>query len=387
MHDSEKKHQCNICKKYFCREDLLKCHMAIHNRQPLLRCEQCNKSFFTRAGYKHHKVMHLAKMGVPACSFCSATFESQELLAQHKKNHTKHRAKTANPIFHCPHCPRKFCYQAMLSKHIDNHNTPIIFCPYCHRHFKTNIASLMTHLKKVHNKPLNPEKLQTSIGQTAFQCKDCLRVYRLEYKFNNHLRHHKKNVRFKCNYCPLWFTNQISLLNHAVSLHSTELNLTDASASTSNTQPDAPTTDLQLDNATFDDLVLADNENMTLEDLRMHCSTYDNTGFPVYDIVQDQQQVHNSSSTVSPTISEDARVHCSTYDQQQVHNSSSTVPPTCDVNAAFTLQDQQHVDNYSSTVPPSGDVNAASTSSATSTPCLLPSFESVFYSLFANISD
>lgn len=138
----------------------------------LYRCEDCSEYFLTDAHLlKHRKLTHLALQFKCTHAQCSESFESIELLEEHKKkDHEK---------VQCPHCSKK------LVKHL-----------------------LDLHVQRTHNK-----KFQTI-------CEQCGKVFPDKFACKYHIKmEHENPERVQCDICKGFFKDRYNIQKHIKVVH------------------------------------------------------------------------------------------------------------------------------------------------------------------------
>ena len=84
MSSSGTKHSCNICKKTFKTQNILRQHMRIHTGDKPFSCDICNKSFSQMASLKYHLATHSDDRPF-RCENCSKTFKLKPPYKKHIK--------------------------------------------------------------------------------------------------------------------------------------------------------------------------------------------------------------------------------------------------------------------------------------------------------------
>ena len=157
-------------------ESLKKCK---HKGECTTVCTICRKSFKNSSYLKLHMLLHSQKHWEYLCEFCGKSFVTLTLFKAHEKSHRTER-------------------------------TFVCEVEGCHASFK-NRSALNFHMKRKH-------------GPKTYSCTEdgCDKSYATQNQLRHHLTEHKlllKKNPFKCDKCVRSFTNEVSLFNHAYSVH------------------------------------------------------------------------------------------------------------------------------------------------------------------------
>ncbi|XP_062564829.1 oocyte zinc finger protein XlCOF6-like isoform X2 [Armigeres subalbatus] len=183
-------------------------------RKPLVKCQQCEKSFLKRAAlYQHVKRMHLATK--LSCDVCGSEFANTDRLGYHKR--TAHKS----PQLQCPQCPKKFALPNGLKHHILTHSAPKKDrrpeCEICGRKFKSRVR-LQQHMER---KTVHMER----------KCPVCEMVILGYERFEEHMSthpkppktpHRLKDFKVACRYCDHKTTSRSLLRKHNDECHAEE---------------------------------------------------------------------------------------------------------------------------------------------------------------------
>lgn len=83
--DPEFKHNCNICRKSFKTQNILRQHMRIHTGDKPFVCDLCNKAFSQMASLKYHQATHSDDRPYK-CDGCAKTFKLKPPFKKHIKD-------------------------------------------------------------------------------------------------------------------------------------------------------------------------------------------------------------------------------------------------------------------------------------------------------------
>jgi len=145
-----KQYSCEVCGKSFHKHHLLRSHNAEHTGDPFpFRCNQCGKPFKYAMYLKRHERVHKGYV----CEVCNVTFEKSTDLQQHKASDHPPKSLKPVEVFSCDQCSKSFQSKAFLNKHKSVHletrdtfHCPVEFCPRFF-YFKNNLAQ---HIKSYH---------------------------------------------------------------------------------------------------------------------------------------------------------------------------------------------------------------------------------------------
>ena len=148
--NEKKKHVCHQCsERYIHKRDLDK-HVKRMHRETY-NCDQCEKTYFSAGGLRHHKLTNHCIRGTYKCDQCDKTYYTKEGLQKHTKmtKHPRpsksypchlcsktcksqtaleyhlqsfHYAKEINQLFKCDHCSFTSFYRPQLRDHTQIHN-------------------------------------------------------------------------------------------------------------------------------------------------------------------------------------------------------------------------------------------------------------------------
>ena len=171
-HNSQKKHQCNICKRDFHTKQILIRHERIHSGEKPYQCKSCSKAFSRDQILKNHEKIHSGEKPFQ-CKTCSKTFTLPTHLNYHEKNHSGEKP------FKCTTCPKSFISRSGLKEHERTHTGERPFeCKNCVKSF-AHRATLRNH-EKYHS------------GEKPFQCQNCSKRFTLKCDLKRHEKVHNK---------------------------------------------------------------------------------------------------------------------------------------------------------------------------------------------------
>ncbi|RZF34556.1 hypothetical protein LSTR_LSTR017618 [Laodelphax striatellus] len=264
--------ECKACGRCFMRASGLTLHQKRHLKIKPYRCSYCEKSFVTNQKLTEHHNTHTGNSPYK-CNQCEASFKRYSNLIQHKnRSHLKIKRKAKDyfcdcgEVFHsplklawhkeshdsnpkkCTYCSSRFIHEASLTRHIrkahDPHYIPVIKkfkvlqttrenveCPICHKVCLK--GSLRNHM--VMHSGVKPYacsscgkrffskwnmKLHMWVhgprSSMPFKCdvKSCKASFVRESDLQDHLRSHKNQRQYSCNYCGRQFLRRFSCLRH-----------------------------------------------------------------------------------------------------------------------------------------------------------------------------
>ncbi|XP_059173085.1 uncharacterized protein LOC131953751 [Physella acuta] len=170
--DAPGKYHCPTCHKVFSRLRYMRRHLATHRTERTHLCDNCGKSFKTKAILVSHRRSHKSKnYHCPQCSFvsnssaaihlhrqlhpngsviceiCGNAYIDRSTLNKHMKVHDYNRP------FPCTHpgCTWRFKTDVMRKAHVRSHTTVGKFsCPQCGYNFRQK-HHLQRHVARIHN--------------------------------------------------------------------------------------------------------------------------------------------------------------------------------------------------------------------------------------------
>ena len=196
----EKKEQCNVCKKKFRNEMMLKIHLEEHQEEIVvdpngrISCNRCDKTFKTVYQLREHKVIHV--QGMFSCDQCSSKFSKYHALKSHLKHHDE--------VVECDQCDKKYRSKFILNEHkLSVHQGLRLKCNFCERGF-TGSSNLNKHVQKDHigirfncdkcqysakrrnELRIHVEKAHPTDLSKLYECRDCSHKSYSEYVFKRH---------------------------------------------------------------------------------------------------------------------------------------------------------------------------------------------------------
>ncbi|XP_055908850.1 zinc finger protein 665 [Eupeodes corollae] len=177
---------CNICDKYSQSPDALKIHKRTHFEQRRqasrnLICDKCGKSFASRTSLNDHSRSNCGKDPLYRCDICDKRFSTAGILKTHSLLH-----KDEQP-YACDKCGKRFKIKAQYKthikmKHTDNKPFKCDLCPKAYPYRE----SLLTHMT-VHT------------GLKRYSCNGCSK----RFTCISNLQAHRKVYADTCGLQPL----------------------------------------------------------------------------------------------------------------------------------------------------------------------------------------
>ncbi|CAJ1054797.1 zinc finger protein 184-like [Xyrichtys novacula] len=115
-HSGARPYPCTYCGKGFTKPYALTRHNLIHTGERPFPCSHCEKSFLTLSEAQLHQRIHTGERPYP-CSICELKFKSSSELARHKRSHSGLRLQKP----YCEQCMKTFASKAKLKKHMETH--------------------------------------------------------------------------------------------------------------------------------------------------------------------------------------------------------------------------------------------------------------------------
>ncbi|XP_067004133.2 zinc finger protein 585A [Anabrus simplex] len=224
FHTAEQSCLCPFCNKQFDQIADLKEHVRIHSSGKLLSCSLCEQWFVRDLDFTNHMSSHSKRRetstSTHTCNTCGKICESMLLLHQHIKIHMNQ----------CKTCGKQFKALASLRRHKNSHKSIFPFkCGVCHKAFRARL-NLARHMlvhstdSKVHqclkcgqNFPrafllLCHQRMH--VRQYKLTCKVCKRYFETFYELDKHLASHQGENLYRCDKCPLSFSDITSFMEH-----------------------------------------------------------------------------------------------------------------------------------------------------------------------------
>ncbi|XP_074554799.1 uncharacterized protein LOC141810860 isoform X2 [Halichoeres trimaculatus] len=115
-HSGARPYPCSYCGKGFTKPYALTRHNLIHTGERPFPCGHCEKTFLTLGEAQLHQRIHTGERPYP-CSVCELKFKSSSELARHKRSHSGLRPLKP----YCEQCMKTFASKAKLKEHMEAH--------------------------------------------------------------------------------------------------------------------------------------------------------------------------------------------------------------------------------------------------------------------------
>lgn len=244
--------QCDYCNGFYNSKTILKIHFQVCKCYPGrlessgLKCQNCDKSFFTRGQLKTHLVNNKCGADPEICNLCNCSFQSKKSLNRHYMFHANlkvdgaevekiydkkidgkyicticniiiesrdrlyviaHYITDHNAKLECKACAKLFEKQRHLYKHITKRHAPgatdqsvSLNCRYCGKHFRTRY-----HLR---------EHEPTHTNERAHLCKICGLGFNTSSTLKSHEKRHVEVKPFMCEICCKRYYTSSRLKSH-----------------------------------------------------------------------------------------------------------------------------------------------------------------------------
>uniref|UniRef100_A0A2C9JIK3 C2H2-type domain-containing protein n=1 Tax=Biomphalaria glabrata TaxID=6526 RepID=A0A2C9JIK3_BIOGL len=171
------KYHCPLCHKVFGRLRYMRRHQSTHRTERTHLCDNCGKSFKTKAILVAHRRSHKSRSyHCPQCPFTSSSSPAIHI----------HRQLHPNGSVICEVCGNAYIDKSTLNKHMKVHDVSRPFpCthPGCTWRFKTEV------MKKAH------VRSHTTVGK--FSCSYCGYIFRQKHHLQRHIAklHHEQQAK------------------------------------------------------------------------------------------------------------------------------------------------------------------------------------------------
>ncbi|XP_043195131.1 zinc finger protein 135-like [Amphibalanus amphitrite] len=202
-------YSCGECDEHFHLESELKQHQrSEHEKQRIIRCRHCRKTFRSRNAYLEHQTKHNGQNMID-CPVCSEKFRTRACLNQHRLVHRKH-----GRVHSCDQCDGKFATVGRLRTHeMREHGVEQPWrceAEGCTKSFKSSAA-------------LEVHSVQHT-GERPFSCQQCGKRFVTKHRLKAHFRIHTGERPYQCAQCGRQFRYKSNLLQHNIAHQQTERN-------------------------------------------------------------------------------------------------------------------------------------------------------------------
>ncbi|XP_021956711.1 zinc finger protein 808 isoform X2 [Folsomia candida] len=193
---------CSVCKQVFPSGDKLAAHLAIHNGEVIITCDQCTLTFPSAWNLRAHNISKHNAPSPHTCSICLKKFVGKFGLRHHMD--TFHPTETT-PTFCCHFCPKIVNSKSQLRTHIksvhEKSSKTNHICPSCG--IKT--SDIRMHILRAHTDAEEKAKEK---------CYFCEKTFVTFFELNLHFATHTNERPYICHICRKDFTQ-----NHCLTAH------------------------------------------------------------------------------------------------------------------------------------------------------------------------
>ncbi|KAM7349574.1 uncharacterized protein ACRADG_008447 [Cochliomyia hominivorax] len=183
-------------------------------RRPLM-CSYCSKIFYSRNHFTKHEETHQQRERTEACPICGLKFYNAIGVKHHLTVHNENRERK----YKCEHCPKAFYSCGGLNCHRRKHLDNWLQCKLCPKKYCREYE-LNRHMRTHDAAPVTKDDLGTKSKQQISykKCETCGKKVN-KYNWESHMAKHLNQPLVQCGICNNSYFERLTLCRHLQKEH------------------------------------------------------------------------------------------------------------------------------------------------------------------------